>query len=48
MTEKEAIERIKMILREVTEDEDAVSYVTFYDADATWHNNQSTETSRKN
>ena len=33
MTEKEAIERIKMILREATEDEDAVSYVTSYDAD---------------
>ena len=33
MTEKEAIERVKMILREATEDEYAVSYVTYYDAD---------------
>lgn len=33
MTEKEAIERIKMI-REATEDEDAVSYVTSHDTDA--------------
>lgn len=34
MTEKEAIERIKMILREAPEDENAVSYVTSYDAEA--------------
>lgn len=34
MTEKEAIERIKMILREAQEDENAVSYVTSYDAEA--------------
>ena len=33
MTEKEAIERVKMILIEATEDEYAVSYVTYYDAD---------------
>lgn len=34
MTRKEAIERIKIILEECIEDEDAVSYVTSYDADA--------------
>ena len=34
MTKKEAIERIKMILKECTEDEDAVCYVTSDDADA--------------
>ena len=34
MTRKEAIEKIKMILAECAEDEDAVCYVTFDDADA--------------
>ena len=34
MTRKEAIEKIKMILAECTEDEDAVCYVTFDDAEA--------------
>lgn len=34
MTRKEALERIKIILEECIEDEDAVSYVTSYDADA--------------
>ena len=34
MTRKEAIERIKIILEECIENEDAVSYVTSYDADA--------------
>ena len=34
MSREEAIEKIKMILEECTEDEDAVSYVTSYDADA--------------
>lgn len=34
MTREEAIERIKMILEECTEDENAVSYVTSDDADA--------------
>ncbi|MGN8818570.1 hypothetical protein ACTNEN_09650 [Oribacterium sp. HCP28S3_H8] len=34
MTREEAIERIKMILEECTEDENAVCYVTSYDADA--------------
>ena len=34
MSREEAIEKIKMILAECTEDEDAVCYVTFDDADA--------------
>jgi hypothetical protein len=34
MTREEAIERIKMILEEATANEDAVSYVTSYDAEA--------------
>ena len=34
MTGKEAVERIKMILKECTSDEDAVCYVTSDDADA--------------
>lgn len=34
MTRKEAAERIKAILKECTEGEDAVCYVTSYDADA--------------
>ena len=34
MTRKEAAERIKTILKECTEDEDAVCYVTSDDADA--------------
>lgn len=34
MTRKEAAERIKAILKECTADEDAVCYVTSYDADA--------------
>lgn len=34
MTREEAIEKIRAILEECTEDENAVCYVTSYDADA--------------
>lgn len=34
MTMEEAIEKIRAILEECTEDENAVCYVTSYDADA--------------